>query len=152
MEYSSGSKPKSFFQRWAVTTLGVLVAANIINGIRYDTFAGLLIASLLLGVFNAILRPVMMLLSLPLLIATLGLFTLVINALLLYWVGWLVRPFHVDSFWAAFWGGLVVSIVSFAANLFIKGGERPAPPPRRDGANPPPPDRNAPGSGPIIDV
>jgi putative membrane protein len=93
-------KLKTFLQRWVVTTLAVLVASNLGLGIEYDTVSGLLVASLLLGIFNAFLRPILMLLSLPLLLVTLGLFTLVINALLLLWVGSLVPAFHVRDFWA----------------------------------------------------
>ena len=92
---------KEFLQRWLVTTLGVLAAANIINGVRADDIVSLLGASLLLGVFNAVLRPVLMFLSLPLLILTLGLFTLVINAVLLYFVSDLVKGFHVVDFCTA---------------------------------------------------
>ncbi len=110
---------KSFLQRWLTTTVAVLVAANVVSGIHYDTAEGLLVASLLLGILNAFLRPFMLLLALPLLVLTLGLFTLVINALLLYLVGWLVRPFHVESFWAAFWGGLVISLISLVANSML---------------------------------
>lgn len=108
---------KPFLQRWAVTTLGVLVAANVVNGIRYDTTTGLLVASLVLGMLNALLKPVLLLLSLPLLVATLGIFALFINAALLYLVGQLVGPFHVDTFGAAFWGGLLVSVVSLTAEM-----------------------------------
>ena len=97
---------KSFLQRWLITTLAVLAAAHIVRGIDYDDVAGLFIASLLLGALNAFVRPVMMALALPLLILTLGLFTLVINGVLLYFVGSLVKSFHVASFGAAFWGGL----------------------------------------------
>jgi putative membrane protein len=140
---------KPFLQRWLINTLAVLVAANVVKGIHYDTITGLLVASLLLGILNAILRPVLLLLSLPLLIVTLGLFTLVINALLLSFVGWLVGPFHVDSFSAAFWGGLVISFVSIVLNsllglggarIEVKRGTKPTSRPNDD------------GSGPIIDV
>lgn len=137
---------KAFFQRWLITTLAVLVAAHVVRGISYDTVPGLLIASLLLGILNAFLRPVMLLLSLPLLILTFGLFTLVINALLLYFVGWLVEPFSVDTFWAAFWGGLVISLISLVANAFLGTGRNEDERPRR--RPPGPPD----GSGPVIDV
>ena len=75
---------KSFLQRWLINAVAVMVAANLIKGIEYQTLGGLLVASLLLGIFNALLRPLLVLLSLPLVIFTLGLFTLVINALLLY--------------------------------------------------------------------
>ncbi|GDY20225.1 hypothetical protein LBMAG56_15700 [Verrucomicrobiota bacterium] len=103
-----------FFQRWLVNTLAVLTASLVVKGIDYDNWQGLVIASLLLGILNAIVRPLIMVLSLPFLILSLGLFTLVINAALLYFVGWAVNSFHVDSFSAAFWGGLVISFVSTA--------------------------------------
>ena len=149
------AKWKLFLARWIVTTVGVLVAANTVSGIRYETVSGLLVASLLLGIFNAILRPVVMLLTLPLLIVTLGLFTLVINAGLLYLVGSLVKTFHVPDFRSAFWGGVVISIVSLFLNLALgikdKGsslrikvnkGSKSPPPPKSDGGS----------SGPVIDV
>ena len=143
------SNLKPFLQRWLITTLAVLVAANVVRGIHYDTLAGLLVASLLLGVLNAFLRPLLLLFSLPLLILTLGLFTFVINALLLYFVGWLVRPFHVESFAAAFWGGLVISLVSVVANLLLgTGGARVEV--KRGRTRPP--DSKDDGGGPVIDV
>src|SRR6266850_1386110 len=116
---------KSFLQRWLVNTVAVMVAANVIRGIGFDTLSGLLVASLLLGIFNALLRPLLVLLSLPLVIFTLGLFTLVINALLLYFVGQLVKSFHVTDFWAAFWGSLIISFVSLILNTLTgTGGSR----------------------------
>lgn len=140
---------KAFLQRWVVTTVGVLVAANMVRGIRYDTFLGLLLASLLLGILNAFVRPVMIILALPLLIFTLGLFILVINAVLLYLVGGVLTTFHVDSFGAALVGALIVSVVSMIANWLLGSKEtqvrvrRPGSPPRRPPGG---------GDGPIIDV
>jgi putative membrane protein len=134
---------KSFLQRWIITTLGVLVAANVVKGISYDTAGSLLVASLLLGVFNGVLRPIIMILSFPLMILTLGLFTLVINAFLLYLVGILVKPFHVAGFWPAFKGALLISIVSMFANAAIGKKE----PPRQVKTAKPPEER-----GPVIDV
>ena len=142
------SNLKPFLQRWAITTVSVLVAANVIKGIHYDTVAGLLVASLLLGILNAFLRPVMLLLALPLLILTLGLFTLVINAMLLYLVGSLVKPFHVDSFSAAFWGSLVISVVSLVVNLLL-GTNQIKVETRRQNR---PPKGGDGGDGPVIDV
>ena len=139
---------KPFLQRWAITTLSVLVAANVVKGIHYDSVGGLLVASLLLGILNAFLRPVMLLLALPLLILTLGLFTLIINAMLLSLVGSLVRPFHVDSFSAAFWGSLVISIVSLVVNLIL-GTNQIKVETRRQNRPPGGPDG---GNGPVIDV
>jgi putative membrane protein len=141
---------KSFLQRWFVTTLGVLAAATIVDGIHADSALGLLAASLLLGILNAFLRPALMLLALPLLIVTLGLFTLIINAVLLCLVGWLVSPFHVADFWSAFKGGLVISIVSLFANLLI-GKEEARVQIRRDPQQNPPKSPDT-GSGPVIDV
>lgn len=139
-----------------MTALGVLVASQIVPGISAQTIPGLLAASLLLGVFNAFLRPIMLILSLPLLIITLGLFTFVVNALLLMLVGNLVKSFHVDDFWAAFWGGVVISIVAFVANGVIgkpeKRPEASEPPQPRNPPSQRKPPAPPPGKGPIIDV
>lgn len=133
-----------------MTAAGVLVASKINIGISADDWGTLLAASLLLGIFNAFLRPIMLILSLPLLIFTLGLFTFVVNALLLLLVSRLVPSFHIAGFWAAFWGGIVISIVSFIANGVIG---KPAKRPEESNAPPPPQRRNPPdGKGPIIDV
>src|SRR3954463_15338685 len=113
------AKTKTFLQRWVITALGVLVAANVVPGIQYDTALGLFLASLLLGVLNAVIRPVMIILALPLLLFTLGLFILVINAVLLYFVGSLLKSFHVETFGAAFWGALIISIVSLFSNILL---------------------------------
>ena len=144
------SKPKAFVRRWIINTVAVLIAAHIVSpGIRYDRFGDLVVASLLLGLLNAFVRPLLLLLSLPLLVVTLGLFTLVINAGLLCFVGWLVPGFHVNSFAAAFLGALIISLVSLSLNTLF--GRRTAPieyqrpNPRRRG---PPRD----GQGPVIDV
>jgi len=108
-----------FLGNWAINTLAVAVAAIILHKhIHYQRNTDLLLASLLLGILNAFVRPVLMFLALPLLIFTLGLFTLVINALLLYFVGKLMEPhFQVDSFGFAFLGALIISVVSVALNL-----------------------------------
>ncbi|MGI8965158.1 MAG: phage holin family protein [Limisphaerales bacterium] len=134
--------------RWIITTLAVLVAANIVPGISYDSASGLLAATLLLGILNAFVRPVMLWFSLPLLIFTLGLFTLVINALLLYWVGQL-KSFHVETFGAAFWGALIISVVSIILNSLTGTGNARVRVKREK--NLPPPDRGK-GNGPVIDV
>jgi putative membrane protein len=143
------SKMRSFLQRWAINTLGVLVAANVVGGIHYDTYLGLFLASLLLGILNAFVRPIMIVLALPLLLFTLGFFILVINALLLYFVGTLLNSFHVDSFGAAFFGALIVSIVSMLVNWLLGTNEARIQVTRRRGPPPPAPPG---GGGPIIDV
>jgi putative membrane protein len=104
---------KKFLQSWVINTLAVLAVTQLVRGIHYDSNAGLIVATLVLGILNTFLRPVLLLLSLPLIIATLGFFMLVINAMLLYWVGSIVRDFHVDTFRAAFWGAVGIGIISF---------------------------------------
>ena len=138
------SRTAIFLKRWLVDTVAVLVAANVVKGISYSGTGGLLVASLLLGVLNAFLRPLLLLLSLPLLLLSLGLFALVINAILLSLVSWLVDTFEVQSFWAAIWGGLVISLISMIGNAVL-GTNRTQPKAaesrRRDS-----------GQGPVIDV
>ena len=109
---------KEFLQRWVISTVAVLLASFMVSGIHYERGVDLLVATFILGVLNMFVRPLLLLLSLPLLVVTLGLFTLFINAFLLYSVGMLLRPhFVVDSFGAAFWGGLVITLVSLVLNL-----------------------------------
>ena len=106
-------------------------------------------ASLLLGILNAFVRPILMLIALPLLIFTLGLFTLVINALLLYFVGRLLDPnFSVDSFRYAFFGALIISVISIALNV-LTGNARVS---VRRGPPPGTPKNPGGGNGPVIDV
>lgn len=146
-----------FLKRWIFTSVAVLAATQIVPGIEFQGWPAILITALLLGIFNALFKPLLILLTLPLQIVTLGLFTLVINALLLMMAGGLVSTFHVDGFWPAFFGGLIISIVSGFMNLFFGGGGRrveahvhtgqPGPPPSSQGKSNPPP-----GKGPIIDV
>ncbi len=143
------SKLKEFLQRWLINTAAVLAATRTIPGIHYDKPLDLVIATLLLGILNAVLRPLLTLLTLPLLLVTLGLFYFVINALLLYFVGNIVSGFHVDSFWAAFWGGLVISFISLVLNSLTGTGNSRVTV-RRGG--PPPRNRHDDGGGPVIDV
>lgn len=108
-----------FLGNWAINTLAVAIAATILhNHIHYKGPGYLVMASLILGILNAFVRPFLLFLALPFLIVTLGLFTWVINALLLYLVGVLMGPyFEVDSFLYAFLGALIISIVSTLLNI-----------------------------------
>src|SRR6266508_6151123 len=94
---------KQFVFRWAATTIAVMVASSIIHGIRYDTVVALIGAALLLGILNAFVRPVLLILSVPLILLTLGFFILVVNGLLLWFVPNIVPGFHVDNFGSAIW-------------------------------------------------
>jgi putative membrane protein len=141
---------RAFLKSWAINTLAVLVAVYMVPGIRFkdDSLWTPFVTSLVLGILNAFIRPILMLLALPLLIFTLGLFTLVINALLLYFVSFLLgNYFAVDSFGAAFLGALVISIVSLLLNL-ITGSNRAR---VRFQHRRRPPDSGG-GGGPVIDV
>jgi putative membrane protein len=112
---------KHFVFRWAITTIAVMVASSVVHGIRYDTVAALIGASLLLGIFNAFIRPFLLILSAPLILLTLGFFILVLNGLMLLVVPSVVIGFHVDGFWSAFWGAIVISIVSWLLSAFFRG-------------------------------
>jgi putative membrane protein len=114
---------KKFIQSWFINTLAVLVAVYLVKEIHYQKPLDLLMASLLLGILNAFLRPLLMFLALPLLIVTLGLFTLVINAVLLYFVGYILRPhFFVENFWSAILGAVIISVVSMILNILTGTG------------------------------
>ena len=143
-------KTVRFLQSWIINTFAVLVAAAILHRhITYANIGYLLMASLLLGILNAFVRPILMLIALPLLIFTLGLFTLVINALLLYFVGRLLDPnFSVDSFRYAFFGALIISVISIALNV-LTGNARVS---VRRGPPPGTPKNPGGGNGPVIDV
>ncbi|MEY2490196.1 MAG: putative rane protein [Verrucomicrobiota bacterium] len=106
-----------------ITTVAVMIAPVFISGIRYDTVGALIGAALLLGILNAFVRPVLLILSAPLILVTLGFFILVINALMLRLVPSMVIGFHVDSFGSAFWGALLISIISWILSAFFRGSD-----------------------------
>jgi putative membrane protein len=114
---------RHFLFRWAITTVAVIIAASVLQGIRYDTTGSLILAALLLGILNAFVRPILLILSAPLILLTLGLFILIVNGLMLYWVSGLVGGFHVDSFGSAFWGAILISIISWALSAFFRGSD-----------------------------
>ena len=140
---------KQFLLRWATTTVAVMVAANLGLGIKADSFTTLMVAALVLGILNAFLRPLLMLLALPLVILTLGFFVLVINALLLLLVGRLVSGFHVESFWPAFWGALVITVMTGILNA-ATGANKPRI--NINVATPPRGPHREDKDGPVIDV
>lgn len=105
--------------RWVMNALVLLLIAYYIPGIQVSGFYAALITALILGLVNAILRPIFLLLTLPVNIVTLGLFTFVINALLFWFVATIVKGFEVAGFWPAFWGALLMSVVSWFMNWSI---------------------------------
>ena len=100
-------------KRWLILTIAICLTPYIISGISVRSFVDALIAALILGILNIIRKPVLKILTLPINIITLGLFTLVINAILLEMVAWLIPGFSIVSFWSAILGGLFISIVSW---------------------------------------
>jgi putative membrane protein len=107
--------------RWLVLTAAVLAASWFLDGIRVSGLFPALFAAALLGILNAILRPLLILLTLPLNILTLGLFTFVINALMLLTVSAIIPGFDVRGFWTAVVGALIIGVASWLLNLFIGG-------------------------------
>lgn len=105
--------------KWVLNSFALYFVMKIIPGIQIDRFQDLLIAALVIGLLNAFLRPIIILLTLPVTLLTLGLFTLVINGLMFYLASWLVGGFQVTGFGAAFLAALLFSIFSFVLNMIF---------------------------------
>jgi putative membrane protein len=103
-----------FLLQWLVSGLAIIITAYLLPGVKVEGFFAALVTALILGLINAFIRPVLILLTLPLNILTLGLFTLVINALLIMLAAAIVPGFTVQGFWWALLFGLVLAIVNFA--------------------------------------
>jgi putative membrane protein len=110
---------KGLLLRWFVLTVAVMAAAHLIEGIRVSGLASAFFAAAILGVLNAFFRPILIVLTLPINLLTLGLFTFVINALLLMSVSGLVPGFEVTGFWSALAGSLVISLVSWLLSILV---------------------------------
>lgn len=108
-----------FVFRAVIAALGLWLATEWVSGIRIDSATTLVLAGLLLGVVNAVVRPIAIVLTFPITILTLGLFLLVVNAGMLGLVALLLPGFHIDGFWAAFLASLLVGITGFAGSLLI---------------------------------
>lgn len=105
--------------RWILNALALLLVTNLVPDVHVEGFYAALVVALVLGVVNALIRPVLVLLTLPINLLTLGLFTLVINALLFWFVSTLVKGFQVAGFGAAFWGALALWAVSWFTNALF---------------------------------
>jgi putative membrane protein len=113
-----------FLIRAALVALGLWLATAWVQGVSIDKPSTLILAGILLGVVNSIIRPIAILLTLPMTILTLGLFLLVINAGMVALVAWMLPGMHVTSFGAAFWTSILVSLVSFVGSWFVGGKGR----------------------------
>jgi putative membrane protein len=113
---------RDFVLRWFITAFAVFVTAPIV-GIEYTGIGCLLGAALLLGIINAFVRPILLFLSIPLILVTLGLFILIINALMLKFVSEIVPCFKVHGFGSAFFGAILISFVSWLISAFFRGSD-----------------------------
>ena len=106
--------------RWLIYAVAIMLLAYIVPGISVRSFYSALIAALILGLVNAVIRPLIILLTLPVNILTLGLFTLVINAFMLWLVATIVKGFDIKNFLAAFLGALILWVVGWITNALTK--------------------------------
>ncbi|MCL2143994.1 MAG: phage holin family protein [Endomicrobia bacterium] len=109
--------------RLVINAAAILVAVNVVRGISIPSWEILIAVVIVISLLNAILKPVLIVITLPINILTLGLFMLFINAFMMYLASKLVNGFHVEDFWSAFWGALIFSIVSIFLNMFIGGNK-----------------------------
>ncbi len=105
--------------RWLILTAAIIIAAYLLEGIHISGFFSAFFAAAILGVLNALIRPVLIILTLPINILTFGLFTFIINALMLKMVSGVIPGFEVHGFWTAVFGALIISFVSWLLNSFI---------------------------------
>ena len=110
---------RRFLLKWLVTTISIFIVANLFHLIHFEDLGVLVLASLVLGILNVFVRPVLIFLTLPINILSLGFFTLIINAFLLYLASFIVPGFEITSFWKAFWAALLISLVSAMINFII---------------------------------
>ncbi len=117
-------KFKGFVFRWLVNAFALVVSAWIVKGIEIHGVLSLFFAAMVVGVLNAFVRPVVLILTLPLNILTMGLFTFVINGAMIMIASKVVRGFSVADFWSALVGAVFLSIISFLINLFVSDDGR----------------------------
>ena len=110
---------KGFLLRWLINIAAMILVISVVPGIHSEGRLATVMAALVLGLINATLRPIVFALTLPLTILSIGIFTLFLNGFFFYLVSKIVEGFVIDNFWAAFWGALCFSVVSFFLNLFI---------------------------------
>ena len=112
-----------FLLHWAITALSLWVASYIFRGLKFESTGSLVISALLLGFANAVVKPLLIILTLPLTLLTFGLFLLVINALMILLVARLVKGFTVSGFWTAFFASIFISILSVAIGAWVGHGD-----------------------------
>src|SRR5674476_1048626 len=113
-----------FLVHWGITALSLWVASLIFAGIKFTDTSSLIVSALLLGFANAIVKPLLVVLTLPLTFLTFGLFLLVINALMILLVASLVKGFKASSFWTAFFASIFITVLSFVIGAFVTDGDQ----------------------------
>ncbi len=108
----NGGGRMSFITRWLLNAVAIGITAYLIPGMDVNGFWALLWAGLILGLLNAIIKPILFVLTLPITVLTLGIFALVLNGIMLYITAWIVGGFSIASFWTAVLGSIVISIIS----------------------------------------
>lgn len=111
---------RTILLKWLINALAIALTTYLVKGIEVSGPGAVLMAAALLGIFNAVIRPVLIILTLPITIITLGLFTLIINGALLGLVSFLIKGFVVQGFWPAVIGSLMISVVSWMINWLIE--------------------------------
>jgi putative membrane protein len=114
---------REFLAHWGVTALALWLTSFIFPGISFSSKKSLLISALLLGFVNAVIRPVVIILTIPLTLVTFGLFLLVINAVMMLLVSALVPGFRISGFWTAFFASILVTLISIFVSMLIFGPE-----------------------------
>ncbi len=112
---------KGIFLRWLILTFSIIATSYLIDGIQVSGFVSAFFAAAILGILNAFFRPILLILTLPVNILSLGLFTFVINAIVLKMVSGVISGFEVYGFWSAVFGSLLISLVSSLLTSFIGG-------------------------------
>ncbi len=110
---------KGLILRWAANTVAIFITAHFVKGLQVSGLKGAIVAAAILGIFNAVIRPLLLLFTLPLNILTLGLFTLVVNGFILFLVSRVTSTLTLQGFWAAVGGALIISFLSALINWFI---------------------------------
>jgi putative membrane protein len=111
-----------FLVHWGITALSLWVASHIFSGLKFTNTSSLIVSALLLGFANAVVKPLLVILTLPLTLLTFGLFLLVINALMILLVSSLVKGFRVSGFWTAFFASIFIALLSLVIGSFVTGG------------------------------
>ncbi len=110
---------QGLFLRWLILTIAILLASYILDGIQVSGFVSAFFAAAILGILNAFFRPILLILTLPINILTLGLFTFLVNALMLKMASGIIPGFHVYGFWTAVFGALIISVLNWLLTSFV---------------------------------